>query len=287
MFESAARHLSFAAAAEELGVTRSAVGHSVTALEAWLGVPLFARTGRGLFLTDAGKRYYPVIARCLTQLTAAVDAVPGRPVSGQLRITVSPTFAARLLVPRMAQLQRQLPGLTIHLDTTHDLSELPRDGLDVAIRIGTGDWPDLQAFCLVREMLQPLASPALAAAMREKTSLDDVPAIIVSTVSHDWEAYIERVGLAAPIRRVLTVDRLDLAMRAAVEGLGVIIGHSPLCHREIESGTLVPLAWPAIQSGVAYWLAGRPESFMRPEISAFRDWALETFSEAGPDALSA
>ncbi len=100
MFESAGRHLSFSEAAAELGVTRSAVGHGVNALEAWLGVPLFQRTARGLVLTEAGRRYHPAVARSLSELAAAVEATPGRPTGEELRVTVSPTFASRILLPR-------------------------------------------------------------------------------------------------------------------------------------------------------------------------------------------
>jgi DNA-binding transcriptional LysR family regulator len=279
MFESAGRHLSFSGAAEELGVTRSAVGHSVTTLEAWLGIPLFVRTGRGLVLTDAGRRYHPVVSQSLAQLATAIEAVPGRRRSNQLRITLSPTFAARILVPRLASLRACLPDVSIHLDTTHKLAEFPRDGLDIAVRLGTGDWPELRAICLLKETLQPVAAPDLAARVGTVDQWDSIPIIVVSTVSHDWDAYLAATAFSINPHRVLVVDTLELAMRAAAHGLGVAIGHWPICRQEIDNGRLVALPWPIVESGVAYWLVARPETFMRPEVASFCEWALTELAD--------
>jgi DNA-binding transcriptional LysR family regulator len=151
--------------------------------------------------------------------------------------------------------------------------------LDVAIRIGTGDWPELKAKRLLRETLQPVAGPDLAASTRTASCLESVPVIVVSTISHDSDAYLATTGLVIKTRRVMVVDTLELAMRAAAQGLGVAIGHWPICQQEVESGRLVPLSWPVAASGVAYWLVARPETFMRSEVATFCDWATSELAE--------
>lgn len=281
LFEAAGRHLSFKLAAEELGVTPSAVSHGVQTIEDWLGTRLFVRSGRGLYLSDAGRAYLPSVQECLTILAAATDRVPGRRRRDQLVISVAPTFAARFLLPRLSSFQQVHPTIAVTIDTSHRRVEFPRDGIDLAIRIGAGNWPGLEAVELLREKLVPICSPQLRAKLGEHIDFSQAPLIHVTTISQDWPAWVEAAGLP-PIdrKRGLNVDTLQIAFDAALRGLGIAIGRRPLIDAELDDGRLVTASDFTVDSATAYWLVGLPEAMQQPESLAFQKWLVDEIANA-------
>ncbi|MBV8513447.1 MAG: LysR family transcriptional regulator, partial [Xanthobacteraceae bacterium] len=134
VFEAAARHRSFRKAADELNLTASAVSHAVQTLENWLGVELFSREARGLRLTSAGEAYAPLVNQALALLASATDRVPGRRPTGTLALSSAPTFASKILVPRLERFTAQFPNVHLTIDTSTRLVDLTLDDFDVAIR---------------------------------------------------------------------------------------------------------------------------------------------------------
>jgi DNA-binding transcriptional LysR family regulator len=279
-FEASGRLLSFKLAADELDVTPSAVSHGIQSLEDWLGVSLFARTSRGLTLTDAGADYLPAVGEALRVLAVASDRIPGRPPRKSLAISVAPTFGARILLPRLSGFRNLHPEITVHIDTAHQRVEFPRDGVDLAIRMGDGKWSDLATIHLLTEELVPVCSPELLKKLGPEASLCEAPLIHVTTASQDWAAWAERAG-REPVdcKRGLMVDTIQMAFEAAVQGLGIAIGRLPLAAPELESGSLVPFGDPSVVPGTGYWLVGAPDAMQRREIISFRDWLLDELSE--------
>jgi DNA-binding transcriptional LysR family regulator len=282
LFEAAGRLQSFKLAAKELDVTPSAVSHGIQALEDWLGISLFSRNSRGLTLTDAGMDYLPAVEQALTLLSVATDRVPGRPPRQSLSISVAPMFGSRLLLPRLEQFRDLFPDVTVQIDTSNRRVEFPRDGFDLAIRIGIGDWPDLEVTHVLDELLVPVCSAELQKKLGSASRLCDAPLIHVTSASQDWAAWAEQAGYG-PIdcQRGLMVDTFQLAVDAAVQGLGVAIGRLPLITPELDAGRLVRFCEPAIPAQTSYWLVGYPESMQRREISDFRDWLLGQMSALG------
>lgn len=273
LFEAAGRHLSFKLAAQELGVTPSAVSHGVHGLEDWLGTPLFARGARGLTLTEAGTAYLPAVRAALTALSAASEQVPGRRPADHIRISVAPTFAARLLLPRLGRFREQYPATAVYIDTTHHHVEFPRDGADLAIRVGLGDWPGLQARKILQEELLPVCAPSLRERYAGLPSAEDLPLIHVTTVAHDWNTWLRDTGRhGVDTTGGLRVDTIQMAFDAAVRGMGIAMGRRPLVDAELESGALVPLVERSVRPPTAYWLVGLPQTMTRPDIRAFRRW---------------
>ena len=283
-FEAAGRHLSFRLAAEELNVTPSAVSHGVQTLEEWLGVALFMRDHRGLVLTKAGMTYLPRVREGLEILATATKAVPGRS-SGRLSISVAPGFASRWLVPNLPRFCKKHPDIEVSLDTSHHQIEFPRDGVDIAIRMGRGDWPGLYAECLVMEQLVPVCAPGLAESIRTMADLTKQTLLHVSDVSEDWLAWIhlananERDIDGLDMERGLHFDTLEMAWTAAAQGLGVAIGRLPLIATELATGRLVPVLGEPLYSQTGYWLTANHETLKRAEVISFRNW-LQT--ELGP-----
>lgn len=273
LFEAAGRHLSFKRAAEELNVTPSAVSHGIQSLEDWLGVALFDRGHRSLVMTGAGAAYLPRVRDALDRLASATEAVPGRRPNGRLSVSVAPSFALRWLVPNLPRFSAIHPGIEVSLDTSHRQIEFPRDGVDLAIRMGRGDWPDLYAACLVVEDLVPVCAPSLAQAIGRPADLAGQTLLHVTDVTEDWAAWARLANVAdLDLDRGLRFDTIHMALEAAAQGLGIAIGRLPLIAADLAAGRLISILGPPRQGETGYWLTSGRESLARPEVAAFRNW---------------
>ncbi|MFG1426600.1 transcriptional regulator GcvA [Roseixanthobacter glucoisosaccharinicivorans] len=283
LFEAAGRHLSFKLAAEELNLTPSAVSHGIQGLEDWLGVPLFARSHRQLSLTRAGLAYLPRVREILAQIASATEAVPGRRPADRLSVSVAPTFGQRWLIPRLSRFQACHPGIDVSLDSAHRKIEFPRDGVDIAIRMGEGGWENVSADLLARQHLVPVCAPHLAAAVRAPADLAGHTLLHVTDVSEDWAAWAALRGIAAPdLERGLRFDSIHLAWEAAIQGLGVALGRLPVVAGDLEAGRLVAVLGPPVEARTAYWLLADHASLHRPEVAAFRTWLREELAAPQP-----
>lgn len=273
LFEAAGRHESFKQAADELGLTPSAVSHAIQGLEDWLGVALFARGHRGLVLTQAGAAYLEQVRAALDLLARATAAVPGRRPTGRLSVSAAPTFARCWLLPNLGRFNALHPDIEVTLDTAQRQVDFPRDGIDMAIRRGGGDWPGLHADLLTLEDLVPVCAPSLTTGLRETGDLKHQTLLHVSTASEDWAAWAELAGAdGLDFSRGLRFDTILMAQEAAAQGLGVAVGRLPLCNAELSAGRLVPVLGPPVRSRMGYWLVTVRETLERPEAAAFRAW---------------
>ena len=279
LFEAAGRLLSFKLAAEEVGLTPSAVSHGIKGLEDWLGVALFARSPSGLALTGAGAAYLPRVRAALDALAAATDAVPGRRPSGRLSVSVAPSFGIRWLIPHLHRFNDRHPGIAVAVDTAHRRVDLPRDDVDLAIRMGLDTAPDAAA-SLVGEALVPVAAPDLAAVVRTAADLAEQTLLHVTSVSEDWAAWARLADVDLPDGgRDLRFDTIDLALQAAAQGLGLAIGRLPLVADDLAAGRLVAVLGPPRPARTAYWLMAGQDALTRPEVAAFRDWICAEWRE--------
>jgi LysR family glycine cleavage system transcriptional activator len=272
-FEAAARHLSLKRAADEIGVTPSAVSHAVASLEDWLGVALFLRGNRSIALTEAGRDYAGRIAAALADIAAAGESLPRPEGRRTVGLSVAPTFAGRWLLPNLAAFRAAHPDVHLSLDTDRRPVGFPRDGVDAAIRMGRGDWPDLYAVRLFDERLVPVGSPETAARVRSFADLCAETPIRVVTVGDDWESWcaarsFTHDDLPAGVR----FDNLQFAAEAAAGGFGCAIARLPLLSAEIRAGRLVEILGPPVACGTGHFFVARPETMRRPEVRAVRDW---------------
>lgn len=286
VFEAASRLMSFKAAADELNLTPSAVSRGVQNLEQWLGVPLFHRANRSLAVTDAGAAYSVEVRKILDQLVKATDSLPGRGASGSISISSAPTFGLKWLMPRLSRFKARHPHVAITLDTTRRHVEFPRDAVDVAIRMGAGPWPGLEALHLVTEMLVPVCSAELAEQIRTVEDLAHVPRVYVTATAADWDYWARVRGVDLPKSpHELRFDTIQYAADAALQGLGVALGRLPVIASDLADGNLVPVLGPPIESPTSYWLVCGSSSPTRPEIRAFRAWITSEI-EAGKSGLA-
>ncbi|TMN24386.1 transcriptional regulator GcvA [Pseudoxanthomonas sp. X-1] len=271
-FESAARHLSFTVAADELSVTPAAISHQVKSLEDRLGVRLFRRTSRGLVITDEGLALVPTLSETFARLGRLLEQFEHGHRREVLTVSVVGTFAMGWLLPRLQAFEARHPMIDLRLLTNNNRVDVAGESLDFAIRFGDGAWHGLQAERLLDAPLSPLCSPAMAAPLRTPADLKDLP-LLRSYRPQDWPAWFEAAGCATVPLRGPVFDASTLMAQAAIDGHGVALVPPRMFAREIESGRLVQPFPIAVSTG-AYWLTMLKSRPIAPAMSAFRRWLL-------------
>jgi LysR family glycine cleavage system transcriptional activator len=242
-FESAARHLSFTAAADELGVTQAAVSQQVRQLEELLGTPLFKRLARGLALTDAGLAYLPALRDGFERIGRETEAVFGRLGTRPVTLRAPPTLAALWLGRRLAALRARRPDLAFRVTTMWAPVDFAQEAVDIEIRYGAGDWPGLGAVKLFDETYFPVAAPGVAAraGVSAPADLARLPLIHVLGEREGWGDYAQALGLAPFPAEGLQCDSLVVALDAAAAGAGIALATSPVADAMLGDGCLAPL----------------------------------------------
>ncbi|MFZ1430670.1 MAG: LysR family transcriptional regulator, partial [Geminicoccaceae bacterium] len=191
-FEAAARHASFARAADELAVTPAAISQQIRLLEAELGVTLFRRLPRGLVLTETAKSALPELGKAFAHLTRAVEGVRGGSLVGPLVVSIIPSFAGRWLVPRLGSFVEAYPEIEITVRAELHSVDFARVDVDVGIRYGKGIYPGLDTRLLLTEDVFPVCAPALLAGEKPLRKLDDLR---LHTLLHDRQLSSEEPSL--------------------------------------------------------------------------------------------
>ncbi|WP_134724850.1 LysR substrate-binding domain-containing protein [Paracoccus luteus] len=275
VFESAARHLSFTAAAAELGMTQAGVSYQIRLLEERLGGALFLRRPR-LALTDQGARLAAPTQAAFAQLR---DAWHQTPAQETLSITTLPTFATNWLSQRLGLFQLHNPGLAVRLDSSERIVDFAREDFDVAIRYGGGDWPGLESHHLFDITLTPMLSPALLAQHGPLARpADIVPLPWLDPTDPCWAQWLAAAGVAhapCPPRPGLTLGTQIHEARAAMAGTGVAMLTPRFFRTELATGALVQPFDIVARNGKAYWLAYPPARRNRPVIRRLRRFLAE------------
>ena len=277
-FEAAARHLSFTRAASELGVTQAAISHQVKLLEDHLGQPLFRRLTRRLLLTDAGQTLWPGVRDGFDRLAQAVQKVEAAREGGVLTLSLTVSFAARWLVPRLGGFLKAHPEIDVKLTTTDRLVDFAREDVDAAIRHGDGRWPGLQSCRVISPAYTALLNPKLlkGAKLDQPSDLQRLPLLVEDDDNVDWRAWFGAAGCTwRPHRRMVQFDTTQMAVQAAIEGLGVALGPPEYFAEELESGRLIQPFEVYIQTDEAFFLVCPEPRADEPKIIAFRNWVLE------------
>ena len=284
-FDASARHLNFTRAAAELNVTPAAVSHQIKELEEAVGMPLFQRTSRHMQLTRQGQILKPAIADALEGITRALQKLRQVENPTQVRVTVSPSLAAKWLVPRLDRFLDSSPGADVRIDVSSEPLDFDREDIDVAIRFGDGNYPGLVVEKLFHDTLFPVCSPELLKGAKRLKEPKDLQQF---TLIHlDWEAQgavwpnWRMWMLAAGVKdfndtRGLHFSQTSLALQAAIDGHGVALGDSTLVGDDLAAGRLVKPFELSLRSPAqfAYHLITRRDTAERPMTKAFRNWII-------------
>lgn len=277
-FEAAARHNSFAAAAEELNVSHAAISRHVRSLESRLNVTLFKTAKRGVELTAAGAAY-------LRSVTAAFDAIAEateeltRANRQTIRLSVHPAFAARWLVQRLDRFRESHPAFDIVLDATSRLADLGRDEADLAIGNGFIDVTTVQQELVARSRLCPVCAPGL---VEGRTIPLDPAQLTEFVLLHDeidaglWRRWFAAAGVPdADVSRGPRILETGLAIDAAIAGQGVALADEFLVEADLASGRLIRPCEAVLQAADCdYYLRYSAAARGGPAATAFREWLL-------------
>ena len=276
-FEAASRHGSFSRAAEELGVTPSAISHHIQKLEDFLGIQVFSRHAGRAALTNAGRIYANEIEGAFGTISGATRLVAPQTQRDHLFIASGPSFAGKWLQPRIGGFIEQHPEIGIRLSTISDLRDLEAMRFDLAIAYGCPPVTNgRQIEPLLVERLRPLCSPRLIeqVGLRQPADLGRAT-LIHSSNALTWNDYLRKViGSNIRAHHELWFDRSTMAIDAAVEGLGVVLESEILAAEELEKGTLVaPFDAPQFEvETVSYYLVRSAEAKSRGYAGAFEAW---------------
>lgn len=274
-FEAAARLLNFSKAADELSVTPGAVSRAIKHLEEQLNVSLFERRTRSVRLTTVGESYARAVRNALEQLVAATAAATARSSDSTLNVSTSDGFAGRWLVPRLYRFHRLHGDIDVRVSTTGKLTDFAGDGIDVAIRYGSGNYPGLTSEFLMDEEVFPVCSPKLLKGAHPLRRPEDLKhhTLIRDTYPIDWAAWLSSAHVkGVSPHKGLTFDSYTFAVEAAVQGEGVVLGRTMLVAADLAAGRLVRPFKHSLKAVSSFYVVYPPQAIRQRKVRVFRDW---------------
>lgn len=272
-FEAAARHQNLSAAARELNVTHAAIAQHVRSLEADLSTPLLFRSGRGVALTEEGRHLAQHLSDGFEVIAEGVAALQRSKEHSPLSVTVTPSFAANWLMPRIGGFWQKHPEISVNINPSVHLIDLRRDGFDMAIRFGNGQWPGVSCELLTSGEFWVVASPKLLSTSKELTLAEagDYP-WLMDLHMLEWRQVVEDAGLDLDTVNMTSLETNELVLSATVAGLGVSVHPKSLVEREVAFGTLKQIC-SLPRTDLGYHLVTLPRPLSAKE-RAFRKWLM-------------
>jgi len=280
-FEAAAQAGSFAVAANQLCITPSALSHRIRLLEEFVGDRLFIRDGRAPALTPFGRSYLEVVCTALQTLTDF--PMPGRapPAQPRIKITVPPTFARYLLLPRLAEFTAAHPDIAVDVFLSVPLYDLALSESDLEVRFGAGRYPDLETVKLMEEPAFVVASPAYLERIGGIASPAELAkATLLRSALEPWKSWFDVAGLDWPEPATgVRIDDLGLLLEAVRLGQGVGLTRQHFAQEMIGRGEVVELFDIRLASPPhAYYVVYDQGTRLRPEVQLFVDWLLAAYA---------
>lgn len=284
-FEAVVRLNGFGRAADELGMSQSAVSQHVRMLEDWTGQRLLVRGARASHPTDEGRRLAEAVAEGLGRIGEVCQELRTRGKDGAtLAVTCLPGFAINWLFPRLIRFDQAHPDISVSISTDPRPINFAAGEADVAIRYGMGHYPGLFVRKLLGESLTPVCAPSLLAGdvplrapadlARHTLLMDELKP--VGGRLPNWDFWAAQSGVVLPRpARVRRFGQSNMVVQAAIEGLGVALGRDALVMDALADGRLVrAFALPPVPSDYAFWLVCPETALARPAVRAFHAWVL-------------
>jgi len=281
VFEAAARHENFTAAAAELSVTQAAVSYQVSLLEKRLGVLLFHRQGKRVALSDVGRRLAGKLSGAFDVMEAAFNVIRTDDAT-MLTISTTITFANAWFAWRLGSFQMANPNLGVRLHADDARVDFARDEADLAVRFGAGKWPGLSSELLLKESCTPMCSPAFLAANGGKFKPADLLSLPQITPQDPvWLQWFHAAGVEIPeglVRHGVHMDSQAHCGNAAIAGQGVALLTPFFWRVDIAEGRLICPFPKEVDTGEGYWLVYPDHRRNLPKVRRFREWLLAEIS---------
>lgn len=281
VLEACARHASFTKAAEELGVTPGAVTQQIRSIEAWVGTPLFRRTGRNVLPTETTQAALPALSEGFDRLAEAGRALraPARR-STVISLSVTPSFASKWLLPRLERFKELQPNIEVWVSAEMRLIDFSTADIDIAIRYGGGAYEGLAAEKLLSESVRPLASPDLVRKLGPFRVAED---ILRAPLLHyvdpegdatypDWAMWLKARGVARPTSVGPRFNQSSMLIEQAVAGKGVALAKEAIAREDLDAGRLVSVLNDSTPLPFSYWIVWPRGRTLAPPVRAFMTW---------------
>ena len=286
-FETAARHMNFSRAADELSVTPGAVSQQIQNLEDYVGAPLFKRTPKGLLLTDAAQTALPALREAFDRLGEAASLLTAAVDGRRVTVSAAPSFAAKWLVPRLGRFEAAHPEVDVWLSAGMELVDFASGEVDVAIRYGSGRYPGLEVQRLMSETVIPVASPELLAERARDSPEDLAHHVLLHDGSPDadescpdWQMWLTARGIrGVDGARGPRFNQSSLVIEAAMNGRGVALAKRALAQADIDAGRLIAPLQIATAVDFAYYVVHPKAKGRLSQVKAFVKWLGEEASQ--------
>lgn len=282
-FEAAARLGSFRRAADELGLTRSAISHQIKALEDVLGVDLFSRDGKRAELSGPGLIYFPAVREAFDQIESQTQVIRPRASSNELTVQVYVTVAMKWLLPRLHDFEKRHPNMRVRLSTSYFHWDFDADNADVGIILARKRNHDHHCRNLFRSHLKPVCSPEYLARFGNIATPQDLlrhKLLYVYSAEEDWRLWLKAAGLGeTKLSSTLAFDSYLLAQEAAVAGQGIAMTIGPYARDELAAGRLVQPVDLEVPHQHWWTFACRATDRLLPKVKVFEDWLIAQIAE--------
>jgi LysR family glycine cleavage system transcriptional activator len=275
-FETAARHNSFSAAAEELNLTPAAVSQHIRLLEKHLGTPLFTRLPKGVALTATGQAYAQPVRKSFAEMRRATEGLFGGGRKRTVAVRASVTYAVLVLAPRLRGFAAQHPDIQVQLTTAVWADRLDDEAIDIDIRWGNGDWDDGDIRHLGHEHAILVCHPDQAARIGPDLTAETLSrarAVQIIGSEFEWPRYCSSFVPGAEVPATwMRADSTLAALQIALSGSGAVITLESFVQDYLEQERLMSPFAHRLPVHQAHFSVLSAPAANRPEVQAFRDW---------------
>ena len=284
-FEAAGRLGSFRQAADEMGLTRSAVSHQIKGLETSLGVKLFNRETRRAELTVAGAGFLPGVREAFDIIEAQSQALKPQSDNNELTIQVYVTVALKWLIPRLHDFERRFPDMKVRLSTSSFKWDFDEDNVDAGFVLARNRMAGHAYRPLLRSRLTPVCAPSLLNGPDAIRTFEDLRAhrlLYVYTAEEDWRTWLEAAGLDdIQLSQNLAFDSYVTAQEAAIEGRGLVMTIGPFHNDDERDGRLVRPFDLIVDSPHSWDFVCKATDRLKPKIRRFENWLAAQVEQQG------
>lgn len=271
-FEAVARLGSVTLAAKELHVTHSAISQQIKTLEEMVGVKLFIRQGRGVQINEEGRLYALQVREALNHIADATRLVQVKPRKQELTLAMVPSFGCHWLLPRLERFRTKYPLITLRIQASLTVTSLQQEGIDIAIRMGQGNWEGSESHYLFSDELIVVAAPGYNGGVLPATPAEIAKSHLIFSME-SWKTWCVNAGLEKEIvPGGLCINDSNIIIEAVRLGKGIALERRSLVQDAITRGELVqltsitaPYPWP-------YWLVTAQPKEEKPEVGLFVAW---------------